>query len=470
MKSILTFGFVVAMTFAGIAQNELMGSTDTPGEEKVRLLCTMIRCDSKGPLGLYEFNGIGFNKLEEAKKLGKDSFLVTVPVGEPRFLYVGIGNNQMRPIIFNDETDLTMRGTCSRVRGSSIYGSKANQGYDVLMTTIRKRQKAMQIESGKFMHAVRQSELAAENVKKDMARIDQAQLNTLDSLKKADPFLARIAALNTYLSFPNNQGEYTNEVDYFADKFFQFVDFSSSDYDNIPAVFESFKNYSSTLASVGFAAERVKTTIDSQLKKINDKSRAYRYALGGVVIGLQSKNNPAFGEFAKRFINKYESTTDPAAIQRLKVQMEASKSFVIGAEAPDFTQKTPEGEDLSLSDLRGKVVLIDFWASWCGPCRKENPKVVKLYDKYKDQGFEILGVSLDKDMKRWTQAIEKDGLEWKHVSDLKGWKNAAAQTYSVRSIPHTVLLDENGNIIARNLRSKALERQLEKIFKEKSNP
>ena len=465
MKSILTFGFVGLAMF-GNAQSELMSTAITPGDENVQLLCSMIRCEGKGTLGLYEFNGIGFNKLKDSKTIGKDSFLIDVPVGEPKFYYVGTGDNQMRPIIFKDEMELIMRGTCSRVRGSSIYGSKTNEGYDNLMTTVRQQQKELQIESGKFMHAVRQSQEAAENVKKDMAKIDQAQLHLLDSLKIADPFLARIAALNTYLSFPNNQGDYTNEVEYFADNFFQFVEFKSPDYNNIPAIFEAFKNYSQTMASVGFDSERVKNTIENQLKKIPSNGRAYRYALGGAVIGLQSKNNPSFRDFALRFIEKYESTTDPASIQRLKVQLESSKSFMIGGEAPDFTQKTPDGEDLSLSDLRGKVVLIDFWASWCGPCRKENPHVVKLYKKYKDQGFEILSVSLDKDMNRWTQAIEKDGMDWKHVSDLKGWKNQAAQTYSVKSIPHTVLLDADGKIIARNLRSKALDKELEKIFKE----
>jgi peroxiredoxin len=463
MKSILTFGlFVIA--FACNGQNELMSTVMTPGEEKVQLLCVMNRCEGKGALGLYEFNGIGFNKLKEAKTVGKDSFLVTLPVGDPQFYYVGNANNQMRPIIFNDETTLAMHGTCSRVRASSIYGSKANEGYDVLMSTIRQRQKEMQQENGKFMHAVRQSPEAAENVRKSLAKIDQQQLDLLDSLKKANPFLARVAALNTYLSFPNNQGDYTNEVEYFVDNFFQFVDFKSSDYNNIPALFEAFKNYSQTLASVGFEAEKVKKSIDNKLNQIPSDNRAYRYALGGVVVALQSKNHASFSDFANRFIEKYESSTDAESIQRLKIQLKQSKSFVVGSEAPDFTQKTPEGEDLSLSDLRGKVVLIDFWASWCGPCRKENPHVVKLYEKYKDQGFEILGVSLDKDMKRWTKAIEKDGLEWKHVSDLKGWKNEVAQTYSVRSIPHTVLIDKDGKIIARNLRSKALDKQLKKIF------
>ncbi len=464
MKLVLT-ALMVSLTMFVNGQNELVGSLMTPGEENVQLVCSMIRCDTKGTLSLYEFNGIGFNKLEAAKTLGKDSFLITVPVGEPRFLYVGTAMNQMRPIIFSDEPELTMRGTCSRVRGSSIYGSEANKGYDLLMSTIRKLQKELQVESSKFTHAVRQSELAAENVKKAMATIDQHQIELLDSLKKSDPFLARIAALNTYLSFPNNQGDYSNEIDYFVDKFFQFADLKSPDYDKIPAIFESFKKYSQTLASVGFDAAKVKKSIDKHLKEVPSEGRAHRYALGGVVIGLQAKNHPAFGEYANRFIKKYESTTDKVSIERLKTQLKSSKSFIVGAEAPDFTQKTPEGEDLSLSDLKGKVVLIDFWASWCGPCRRENPHVVKLYEKYKDQGFEILGVSLDKDMKRWTQAIEKDDLTWKHVSDLKGWKNKVAQMYSVKSIPHTVLLDAEGKIIARNLRSKALGRHLEKIFK-----
>ncbi|MFQ5445757.1 MAG: TlpA family protein disulfide reductase, partial [Saprospiraceae bacterium] len=112
------------------------------------------------------------------------------------------------------------------------------------------------------------------------------------------------------------------------------------------------------------------------------------------------------------------------------------------------------------------VLLIDFWASWCGPCRRENPHVVEAYHKYHDKGFDVLGVSLDKTKARWVAAIEKDGLIWHHVSDLKGWQNAAARLYGVRSIPHTVLLDKEGKIIARGLRGTALTAKLEDIFGE----
>ncbi len=144
----------------------------------------------------------------------------------------------------------------------------------------------------------------------------------------------------------------------------------------------------------------------------------------------------------------------------------ANVAIKTGQVAPDFTQPTPEGENLSLSDLRGKVVLVDFWASWCKPCRRENPNVVRVYDKYKDKGFEILGVSLDAKREAWLGAIEQDQLGWMHVSDLEFWNNAAAQTYGVRGIPYTVLVDTEGKIIAQNLRGPSLEAKLAEIFGE----
>ncbi len=140
------------------------------------------------------------------------------------------------------------------------------------------------------------------------------------------------------------------------------------------------------------------------------------------------------------------------------------KGISVGDEAPDFTLNNPEGQDVKLSSLRGKYVLIDFWASWCGPCRMENPNVVRLYDKYKDKGFAIYGVSLDKDKAAWLAAIKKDNLTWTHGSDLKFWNSAVAQTYGVNAIPATFLLDKEGKVIAKNLRGNALEAKIGELL------
>jgi thiol-disulfide isomerase/thioredoxin len=137
----------------------------------------------------------------------------------------------------------------------------------------------------------------------------------------------------------------------------------------------------------------------------------------------------------------------------------------IGQLAPEINLPTPEGNQFSLGALRGKIVLIDFWASWCGPCRKEMPTVVKAYERYKNKGFEILGVSLDQERERWVDAIKADGMTWPQVSDLKQFGSEAARLYNVQAIPYTVLLDRDGKIIAKNLRGQELSNKLSEIFK-----
>lgn len=145
-------------------------------------------------------------------------------------------------------------------------------------------------------------------------------------------------------------------------------------------------------------------------------------------------------------------------------EIDKLRKLAVGSPAPEISLPDPDGNTVKLSSLKGSYVLIDFWASWCGPCRKENPNVVRLYQQYHDQGFEIFGVSLDRTAEDWVRAIKDDGLTWVQVSDLKYFESEAAREYNISAIPATILLDRDGNIIAKNLRGKMLENKLDELF------
>lgn len=160
---------------------------------------------------------------------------------------------------------------------------------------------------------------------------------------------------------------------------------------------------------------------------------------------------------------KVRASKDGVALKRT---IDGFMMVRIGVAAPLFTSSDTSGNALNLKDLRGKYVLLDFWASWCGPCREENPNVVKAYEQFKDKGFTVLGISLDKSDKRdaWVKAIKEDGLVWDQVSDLKFWNSPVAQLYSIRSIPQNFLLDPQGKIVAANLRGEALLQKLQELI------
>jgi peroxiredoxin len=150
--------------------------------------------------------------------------------------------------------------------------------------------------------------------------------------------------------------------------------------------------------------------------------------------------------------------------QTLYKLMNADKITAMGKPAPNFTQNDVNGKPVSLSDYKGKYVLVEFWASWCSPCRAESPNLIKQYAAYKDKGFEILGVSVDSDKAKWLEAIKKDGLTWTQVSDLKGWESEARKVYGISGVPANFLVDPQGKIVGAHLMGEKLNKKLEELL------
>jgi len=185
---------------------------------------------------------------------------------------------------------------------------------------------------------------------------------------------------------------------------------------------------------------------------------------------LTGSNSIAFSEANEMFNAYSKELQETPAGKRVKTKIDAVMATEVGAIAPDFTAPDPEGKEITLGAIKGKVTIIDFWAAWCGPCRRENPNVVKVYEKYHEKGLEIIGVSLDgtpkqKDAKQaWLNAIEKDGLTWHQVSNLNYFNGPVAKKYNIRSIPATFILDSEGKIIAKNVRGSALEKKISELL------
>jgi thiol-disulfide isomerase/thioredoxin len=429
-------------------------------------------------IGLYDFFANEYRPIQVVKleKNGSDaSFTIKTkaPFEGMYFLAFKIDPQQTNgaPILIGPDPKIRLTASENQFYSTLKYEEgKANEEFLAFLRRTDELQQMISSARMQMQQTMQQGQ-NAETIRLAVDSLFTEQAQFHQNFMKGDRLINKIARCYYYLPYgaPGTMQKHPDEKTYFINEFLSNIKMNDPTNGYIPVFHQKAFAYASNLMGpYQLPFPELKGLLDAQLKQIPDHSKAKEVFLLGIMgAAAQNQRNyehflDAYITYAKQYVDQFPNSSKSA---RFRDEIAQIGSTLTGSEAPDIILAGLDGKQMRLSSLRGKVVLIDFWASWCGPCRRENPNVVRVYNQYKDKGFTVFSVSLDQDKGKWEEAIRADNLTWPyHVSDLQGWKSEAAKLYGVSAIPKTFLIDRNGIIIGKDLRGEQLERKLAEIF------
>jgi peroxiredoxin len=441
----LRFTCAIALVF-------LSGTLSAKG---IRITGTLEGASEHKKVYLYEYFGPRLNKIDSTVlQDARFSFNTKKPV--PRGFYrIGVSEDKSFAIILGEENPVVKANLSKQPVAATIEQSKENAVYE----QYRQYNHAFAGNVNKLEQQARALQAKGSSTQQHEKEMEMIRVSYDSLLNEQSEFYKKLAADNKGLFAAKVAGTFVKQPDENADNFFASVNFNDKEMTRGDILQSKIMAYlqryvQPSVESWEAAAENIvnKTSPESEIREV-----AY--------ISFVSLFAQADADLARRVAKKYTNEFSNSVYAKELLAALPPAAPEVGEMAPDIKLQDRDGNVLPLSSLKGKVVLLDFWASWCGPCRHENPNVVKAYDKFKDKGFTIYSVSLDNNRDAWLKAIEKDKLSWNsHVSDLKGWKSAGAALYQVRGIPATFLIGKDGKIVARNLRGARLEEKLTELL------
>ncbi|MFW5658762.1 MAG: redoxin family protein [Bacteroidota bacterium] len=464
-----------AQSGAQEADSEPPSAGVAPGKVAFKIEGTLTGVSDQDSIYLYDQFGAEFRRIQGValdKSGEKASFEMSGKVPEAGVYVLNYEAQAGLEVILGEDDLVTFEAEADNIFGTARFESKSprNADYHQFQLQLARYQQVIQQNNQKMQQAQqeRNQQLMQELQQQNQQVFQQQGQFVTDYLEKPG-VLGKTATVFQYEPYdPNKHQMYSDDKAYYIEGFMSTADFEDPQLAYIPVTSNKFQSYGQTLLmQFGVSHEEFSSAVDRYIKQTPEDSKLRKLLLYAAVnAAANSRQHPSqldiYVQYAKRFTEEFP---DDPFTDKVSGDVKKYGKTMIGSQAPEIVQPDPDGNERKLSDVKGKVILLDFWASWCGPCRRENPRVVKLYEQYKEKGFEIFSVSLDKDKAKWLQAIQADKLMWdNHVSDLKGWQNAAAQNYGVSSIPFTLLLDEEGRIIAKNVRGPALDQKLKELL------